>query len=87
MGVIETRTFKNGDGVAVQLPEALGIAPGALVTVEQVGDKVTIRPAADKTHGLSGALADIVQLWEDAPPSDARFKRQPIEFPDRPGLY
>lgn len=87
MGAIETRTFQTADGVAVRLPEALGIAPGTVVTVEQVGDQVLIKPVAERTDGLTGALAQIAELWKNAPHSETRVRREPIEFPDRPGLY
>lgn len=87
MGAIETKTFQTAEGVAVQFPEALGIAPGTPVTVERVGDMIEIRPAGDAKGGLSETLAFIQDIWKDVPPGGGRGEREPIEFPDRPGLY
>ena len=43
MGAHETKTFKSGNGVALQLPKSLGIGPGERMMIEQNGDVLTVR--------------------------------------------
>ena len=90
MSVIESRTFKSGNSVAVRLPRELGFAADTAITIEKIGHSLRITPLADpveekrKLAELIDALRDI---WKDAPPGDGRGEREPIDFPDRPGLY
>lgn len=46
MGVLETTTFKSGNGVALRLPEALAIGPDERMPIEQNGDTL-IHGASD----------------------------------------
>jgi len=39
MGLIETKTFRNGDHVAMDLPTEWGFAPDERFTIERVGRK------------------------------------------------
>jgi antitoxin VapB len=86
MGAHETRTFKSGNSEAVRLPQGIGFGVGVAVNVEREGDRVVITPARDpaeekrKLHELVEALQAIGRLGEVQ-------ERDPIEFPDRPGLY
>lgn len=87
MGAIETRKFQTADGVAVRLPEALGIAPGTVVTVEQVGDQVLIRPVAERPDGLTGASLHRGNLEECASQRNAAQARADrVSRPARPVL-
>jgi antitoxin VapB len=90
MGVIETRTFKSGNSVAVRLPKELGLEVGARVTIRRVGDKLEIAPradAAEEKQALLDMTNKIRAIWDEAGGPPEPQPREPIEFPDRPGLY
>ena len=86
MGAIETKTFKSGNSVAIRLPKELGFAADMPVTIERVGNALQIVPVVDPAEGkrrldkLVAALRAIGPVGEIEP-------REPIDFPDRPGLY
>lgn len=86
LGAIETRTFKSGDSVAVRLPEELGFAPDVAVTIEQRGTTLTIKPAIDPVEEKRKLTELMARLRRNGPITPVQ-KREPIEFPDRPGLY
>jgi antitoxin VapB len=81
-----SRTFKAGNSEAVRLPKGVGFGIGTEVVIERRGDEVVLRaardPAAEKARirRLLDRLAEIGPVGEVGP-------REPIEFPDRPGLY
>jgi antitoxin VapB len=86
MGAIESKTFKSGNSVAIRLPKELGFAADMAVTIERVGNELKIVPLVDpaeekrKLDKLVAALRAIGPVGEIEP-------REPIDFPDRPGLY
>jgi urease accessory protein UreE len=43
MGVIETKTFMDGDDVALPLPDELGIGPDETMLIEITGGVITVR--------------------------------------------
>lgn len=86
MGMIETRTFKSGNGVAVRLTKESGFASGVAVTIEQRGDTLTIKPAIDPVEEKRKPTQLMARLRRAGPITPVR-KREPIEFPDRLGLY
>lgn len=47
MGVVESKTFKSGNSVAVRLPKEIAFAADTAVMIERKGDVLTIRPAKD----------------------------------------
>jgi antitoxin VapB len=85
MGVIETRTFKSGNSVAIRLPKELGFAADIAVTIERVGDELKIAPVIDPAEGkrrlnkMIAALRAIGPIGEIGP-------REPVDIPDRPGM-
>ena len=85
MGVIETRTFKSGNSVAIRLPKELGYAADMAVTIERVGNELKIAPLIDPTEGkrrlnkMIAALRAIGPIGEIGP-------REPVDIPDRPGM-
>lgn len=88
MGVHETRTFKSGNSEAVRLPKELAFGPGTPVTIERTGDTLTIRPSSEEDpdearRRMARLLADLRAIGR---PGELQ-EREPIEFPDRPGLY
>ena len=90
MGIIDTRVFKSGNSMAVRLPKEFGFLEGMAVRIERTGDGVTIRPAVDpiaEKRKVTELVETLREIWKDAPPDADRGRREPIEFPDRPGLY
>lgn len=86
MGVIESRTFKSGDQVAVVLPEALGIPADFALRLEWQGRTVTIRPASEETEAKR-AWAEVLERLAALGPVSEVDVRDPDIFPDRSGLY
>lgn len=80
MGEISTRVFRLRDGVAIELPEALGFPPGTEVVVTREGDGITVRPVRD-AKSRNAELAR--RLREIGPPSEPMV-REPIDWPERP---
>lgn len=85
MGRIETKTFKNGNSVAVRLPKELGFAPDVAVTLEKVGDTIRIRAVDDAEEGKQRVARLVAALRAIGPPDEIE-EREPIEFPERRGL-
>jgi virulence-associated protein VagC len=90
MSVIETKTFKANGQVAVYLPADTAFLEGATVRVEKTGDGVCITPLVppdpeEERRRVLELTARLREIWKDVPrpPVEAR---EPIEFPDRPGL-
>ena len=86
MGVPETRTFKSGNSEAVRLPQGIGFGVGVAVNVERDGDRVVITQARDPAEEKR-KLIELVEALRAVGRSGEIEQRQPIEFPDRPGLY
>jgi hypothetical protein len=68
----------------------LGFEAGTEVTIRRIGNRLEIAPLLDpaqERQALRDMLDEIRAIWEEAggPPEPQR--REPIEFPDRPGLY
>ncbi len=85
MGAIETRTFKSGNSVAVRLPKGFGLPAGTAVTLEQVGDTVTMRPVLDMA-AEKAKVYELMRRLRAVGSITPIEERAPIEFPDRPGL-
>lgn len=83
---VHTRTFKSGNSVAVRLPKGFAIPEGAEVELDKSGDVVTIRLTRDPAQ-VRSRMRKLVNELEAIGPMGEIEKRQPIEFPDRPGLY
>lgn len=85
MSAHETRTFKSGNSVALRLPKGLAIGPDEKMLIEQNGDVLTVRrlkdPAEEKRK-----LIELVEALRALPRPQEVERREPIEFPDRPGL-
>jgi antitoxin VapB len=85
MGAVRTKTFKSGNSVAVRLPAEFGFAAGLSVTVERDGSGVKVRPMTDPVEEKR-KVADLVAKLRALGPVGEIQVREPIEFPDRPGL-
>jgi len=81
----ETKTFKSGNSVALQLPKELGVGPGERMLIERKGDVLTVRRLKDPAEEKRKLLALVADLEALGRPAEVEV-REPIEFPDRPGL-
>lgn len=87
MGVFEGRTFRNGDGIWVELPAEFGFTADMPIQLEGDRASVTIRPTplfdpvAEKRK-----VVELVKALRALGPPLPRQPREPIEFPERSGL-
>jgi antitoxin VapB len=82
---VHTRTFKSGNSVAVRLPKGFAIPADSDVVIEKTGDVVTLRLTRDPVEEKRRLLAMLAKL-KALPKPPYVEKRDPFEFPDRPGL-
>ena len=80
MGVIETKAFKSGNSVAVRLPRELGIKAGDELVIEQSGAGAVI------TRKPKMTTREMIDALRKLPRPKTIQVREPIEFPERPGL-
>jgi antitoxin VapB len=85
MGVIETKTFKSGNSVAVRLPKVVELEAGAPIRITYGPRSITITPIEDPAAGKK-RVADFIAAMRALPKPPYIEEREPIEFPDRPGL-
>lgn len=81
MDIVDSKTFKSGNSVAVRLPKEIAFAPDTRVTIERNGDVLTIRPRRDSDEDrrlLIEMLDDLARL----PKPGAIERRDPILFRD-----
>ena len=79
MNAHRTKTFKSGNSEAVRLPKEIGFGAGTEVEIVRDGDVVTIKRRRMTNRELVESLRELPK------PLHAQ-EREPIEFPDRPGL-
>ena len=72
--------------MALRLPKALAIGPDERMVIEQNGDVLTVRRLKDPAEEKRKLLALVADLEALERPGEVEV-REPIEFPDRPGLY
>lgn len=82
MSLIETRTFKSGNSVAVRLPRELGYAAGTMVTIEQIGQALEIRPVRDAAEDKR-RVAEMIAARRAVGPVGEIEQREEYDFPDR----
>jgi antitoxin VapB len=83
---VHTRTFKSGNSVAVRLPKGFAIPEGVEVELDKSGDVVTIRLTRDPAE-VRNRMRKLVEELEAIGSIGEVEEHEPIEFPDRPGLY
>ena len=83
MSTVRTKTFKSGNSEAVRLPKEIAFGEGVELVAVRSGDVLTLYPAQQTTMSLEDMFEALNKL--PAPPEVE--EREPIEFPDRPGLY
>lgn len=86
MGVLETKTFKSGNSVALRLPKALAIGPDERMLIEQNGDTLTIRRAHDPAEEKRKVAAMLAALAAIEVPDDGIQERLDFEAPRRAGI-
>lgn len=59
MGQMETFTFRNEDGEAVRLPEAVAFGRNVRLTVVRSGDVVTMYPSRPSVSDLISRLSSL----------------------------
>jgi len=82
---VHTRTFKSGNSVAVRLPKGFAIPEGVEVELDKSGDVVTLRVTRNAAEEKARMLKWLDELKAMPKPAEVE-KREPIEFPERPGL-
>ncbi|CAN5280579.1 hypothetical protein BH09PSE2_BH09PSE2_04170 [soil metagenome] len=75
-----TRTFQNGNSVAVRLPKSFGMDAGVEVTVERFGNGVTVLPTSKEKSG-----AALVATLKALPRPDEPWPYEKAIVPARPG--
>jgi antitoxin VapB len=80
MTIFSSKTFKSGNSEAVRLPKELAFGEGVEVEILQTSEGITIR----RKSRFSGK--DLVDALNALPKPSKPMKREPIEFPERPGL-
>lgn len=83
---IKSSSFKSGNSVALRLPKALGVKPGEQFELVRRGGVIEIHPAVDIAKEKA-ELSELVRILRKLGPRKNPVLRDPIEFPDRPGLY
>jgi antitoxin VapB len=82
MGIVESKTFKSGNSIAVRLPRDVAFAADIAVTIERNGDVLTIRPVEDLAKEKRELMALVAELDAIGPIGEVE-QREPIEFSDR----
>lgn len=80
MKIATGKTFRSGNSEAVRLPRDMAFGEGVELELIKSGDVLTIRPKAELTPK---ELADALRRL---PRPDSIEQREPVEWPDRPGL-
>lgn len=87
MGIIvHGKTFRSGNSIAVRLPRELGFAADLKVTIERVGERLTITPALDAAEERR-KLDELISRLRAVGPITPPGIREPVELLHRPGLY
>jgi antitoxin VapB len=86
MGVVDSKTFKSGNSVAVRLPKEVAFAPGIDVKIERKGDVLTIRPAYDPAEALARNQRLVARLRAIGPADEIEKYDSTLTGPERPGL-
>lgn len=86
MGIVESKTFKSGNSIAVRLPRDMALPEGTAITIEKRGDALIIRPAKDPLEEKRKVTELVAALRALGPVGEVEERDADI-FPDRPGLY
>lgn len=84
MAMIETRTFKSGNSVAVRLPKEFGYTADIAVTIERDGTALVVRPKIDPAEGKRRLDRMMKALQAIGPVGE--IEERCTDIPERPGL-
>jgi antitoxin VapB len=84
--LVKTSAFKTGNSVAVRLPKDFGVHAGDQFELVQRGNKIELHRITDPEHEKA-QVHELVRRLRALGPVKHPQPREPIEFPDRPGLY
>lgn len=84
--IVKTSIFKTGNSVAVRLPKGFGFKAGDGVQLIRKGRHLEIHPVHDPEKDRAD-LAELGRILRELGPRKNPVLREPVEFPDRPGLY
>ncbi len=82
---VNARTFKSGNSEAVRLPKGVGFGIGVELRVERNGNRVVLTAVRDEAAAKAQWHKMLDEL-KALPKPPYIEQREPIEFPDRPGL-
>lgn len=81
MTTATAKTFISGNSEAIRLPKGIAYGPGTEMVIVRRGDVTTLYPKPKQS------VAEMVEgLRRLGPPEKNVQPRDPIIFPDRPGL-
>lgn len=86
MATFTAKAFKSGNSVAVRLPKAAGVTPGDVFRIEQTGGELRLVRDDDPAAWRAKWKRLAEELLAIGPSPDGVQEREPIEFPERPGL-
>lgn len=86
MGIVDSKTFKSGNSIAVRLPKDVAFPPDTQVTIERKGDVLTIRPVKDPAAERAKVLALVEALRAIGPADEVEKYDSTMTGPERPGL-
>ncbi len=86
MGIVDSKTFKSGNSIAVRLPREVAFAPDIAVTIERHGNVLTIRPADDPAEALARNRRLVEKLMAIGPADEVEQYDSTLTGPERPGL-
>jgi antitoxin VapB len=75
-----SKVFRSGNSEAVRLPREVAYGENIDVVVERHGDVVTIYPKPKLS------FREALDIMRTLPKPSSVQEREPIEFPERPGL-
>lgn len=85
-GVTHTSAFKSGNSIAIRVPKVFGVQPGDRFELVRKPGHFELRPVEDiakEKAELSELCRILIELGQRKDP----VLREPIEVPDRQGLY
>ena len=87
MGIVESKSFKSGNSIAVRMPRETGMPENIDVTIERSGDAWIIRPCKDPAE----EKRKVQEFVEALKALKAQFPvgeigERDADLPERPGL-
>jgi antitoxin VapB len=83
---VTSKTFKSGNSEAIRLPKGLGFGIGTEVRIEREAGRLVLTPISDPVADQARLDALLDDLAAIGTPPDGVQEREPIEWPERPGL-